>query len=273
MVTIRWTGAAGIEITEDATTLLIDPFHSRPGKLCLFFGRLEAEENVIDRYLDDLRDRTVEAIIASHTHYDHVLDIPLLSQRLECSIIGSRSLGTLLALNGRPGTVTVCAGGEQITLPGGATVTMIRSRHGLVFLGKIPYQGDINPACSLPMRGTDYRVGDAFISKVTIGGTTFMHIGSANFVEREIEGHRCDVLFMAVPGWKKSPGYCSRLLQIVQPKVIVPFHYDDFSSPLQKDRVIHSIPFQDMRGFLNSVSSHVPGCEIRMVRPFEKMTF
>lgn len=273
MATIRWTGAAGIEITEGTTALLIDPFHSRPGKLRLIFGHPEADKKIIDRYLDDLRDWTVEAIIASHTHYDHVLDIPSFERRLGCRIIGSRSLGTLMELNGRPETVSVCEGGEHITLPGGAAVTMIRSRHGLVFLGRIPYQGDIRPACRLPMRGTDYRVGDVFIAKVTIGGVTLMHVGSANFVEREIEGHRCDILFMTVPGWNKTPGYCTRLLQIIRPKVIVPFHYDDFTSLLGKGGKVHYFPFQDMRGFLARVSSSVPGCEIRMVRPFEEMTF
>jgi hypothetical protein len=32
MTSVRWTGAAGLEFTEGEQTILIDPFHSRPGK-------------------------------------------------------------------------------------------------------------------------------------------------------------------------------------------------------------------------------------------------
>ncbi len=272
MVTVRWTGAAGLEIRKEKTTLLIDPFHSRPGKRDLLFGHPAPREDVIDRYVTGLRG-TVTAIIATHTHYDHVLDIPSLERRLGCRVIGSRSLGTLMGLNGRPGIVTVCEGGEQIKLPGGETVTMIRSRHGVVLFGTRPYPGDISPASRLPMRISDYRFGEVFIPKVTIGGVTFMHSGSAGFVEREIEGHRCDVLFMAVPGWKKTPGYCTRLPRLVRPRVIVPIHYDDFSSPLRGNGTTRPLPFQDMRGFLKCISACAPDCAIRMIRPFETMTF
>lgn len=272
MVRVRWTGAAGLEITEGGRIVLVDPYHSRPGKAEILFGRPEPDAEAIDRYLAGLPG-TVEAIVAGHTHIDHVLDIPQLARRLECRVIGSRSLETLMALHGEPGAVTVCEGGERIELPGGAAVTMIRSRHGLVLFGKAPYPGDVSPASRLPMRASDYRYGDAYIPKVEIGGVTFMHVGSANFIESEAEGHRCDVLFMTVPGWKKVPEYCTRLPQILRPEVIVPFHYDDFSSPLRGDGTTRPLPFQDIEGFFRKIAGNVPGCEIRRVRPFEEMTF
>lgn len=272
MVTVCWTGAAGLEITEGERIVLIDPYHSRPGKCASLFGRPEPKAEAIDRYIARLP-RTVEAIVAGHTHIDHVLDIPSLERRLGCRVIGSRSLQTLMTLHGRPGTVTVCEGGERIELPGGAAVTMIRSRHGLVLFGKVPYPGDIDPGCRLPMKASDYRVGDVYIPKVEVGGVTFMHAGSANFIESEIEGHRCDVLFMAVPGWKKTPEYCARFPQIVRPQVIVPLHYDDFSSPLGKDGTMRLLPFQDIEGFYRRAAGSVPGCEMRRVKPFEAMTF
>jgi L-ascorbate metabolism protein UlaG (beta-lactamase superfamily) len=272
MVTVRWTGAAGLEITEGEKTVLIDPYISRAGKFELFFGRPEPNADAIDRYLAGLTG-AVEAIIAGHTHIDHVLDIPQFEQRLACRVIGSQNLETLMALHGRPGTVTVCEGGERIELPGGAAVTMIRSRHGAVLFGKTPYPGDISPGCRVPMRASDYRSGDVYMPKVEAGGVVFMHAGSASFIESEIEGHRCDVLFMAVPGWKKIPEYCTRLPQIVRPRVIVPFHYDDFSSPLRQDGTARPLPLQDISGFFRKVSESVPGCEIRPVRPFEPMIF
>lgn len=272
MIRVRWTGAAGLEITKDKKAVLIDPYLSRSGKLASLFGRPEPDADAIDGYLAHLPG-TVEAIVAGHTHIDHVLDIPFLAQRLGCRVIGSRSLETLMSLYGRPGGVTVCDGGERIELPGEMAITMIRSRHGAVLFGKAPYPGDISPASRLPMRTSDYRFGDVYTPKVEVGGITFMHIGSANFIESEVAGHRCNVLFMAVPGWKRLPEYCTRLPQILRPEVIVPFHYDDFSSPFRKDGTVRPLPLQGIEGFFRRISEENPGCEIRRVRPFEPMTF
>jgi L-ascorbate metabolism protein UlaG (beta-lactamase superfamily) len=98
-------------------------------------------------------------------------------------------------------------------------------------------------------------------------------MGSAHFIEPELEGHYCDVLFMCIPGWKSIPGYTTRLLQIVKPKVIVPFHYDDFSTPISPNGKAGIVPFQDMAGFLKRISQSVPDAEIRVARIFESMSF
>ena len=271
MVKIRWTGAAGVEFTEGGKTVLIDPYHSRPGKFKIFFGRPESNSGLISSYLEKLPGK-LSAIIAGHTHLDHVLDIPEFAKHLECPLIGSKSLETLMNLHEKPGIVTVCKGNERVELPGGAAVTMIRSRHGLVLFERAPYPGEISPENHLPMKASDYRLGDVYMPKLEMGGTIFMHAGSANFIESEIEGHHCDVLFMCVPGWKKIPEYCTRLPAILQPKIIIPFHYDDFSSPMPEDGRAKTLPFQDMPGFLKRVSESAPGAEIRMIHPFESMT-
>ncbi|HPQ45260.1 MAG TPA: MBL fold metallo-hydrolase [Syntrophales bacterium] len=270
MVMIRWTGTAGVECTDGDKTVLIDPYHSRSGKNEIFFGWPEPKSDLIERYLETLPGR-VSAIIAGHTHLDHVLDIPIFARHLACPLIGSASLETLMVLYGKPGTVTVCKGGERIELPGGTAVTMIRSLHGLVLGGKTPYQGEINPENRLPMRAREYRLGDMYMPKVEMGGVIIMHAGSANFIESEIEGHCCDVLFMCVPGWKKIPEYCTRLPEILQPKLIIPFHYDDFFSPISKDGRVRTLPFLDMAGFLKRVSASAPRAEIRTIRPFESL--
>jgi len=63
------------------------------------------------------------------------------------------------------------------------------------------------------------------------------------------------------------------LLQIVKPKIIVPFHYDDFSTPISPNIKAGIVPFQDMAGYLKRVSESVPGVEIRVARISESMSF
>ncbi len=272
MVNVRWTGAAGLEFTHEGLVTLIDPYHSRLGKFDVFFRRLRPKTDAIYRYLDELPGK-LSAIIVGHTHFDHALDIPVFARRFDGPIVGSSSLQTLMEMHGMSKRVTVCKGGERFELPGGAVVTMIPSTHGLVAFGRVPYPGEINPSRHLPLKAGEYRHGTAFIPKLEIGGKTFMHVGSANFIESELEGHHCDILFMCVPGWKKISGYTSRLLQMVKPKIIVPFHYDDFSAPTSLKKQAPTLPLQDMAGFLEAISHSAPDAQIIQAHTFESMSF
>ena len=272
MVEVRWTGAAGLEFVHEGQVILIDPYHSRPGKFQGFFRHVNPKTEVINKYLASLTGE-LSAIIVGHTHLDHALDIPVFAKHFDVPLVGSSSLETLMGIHGVSGRVTVCKGRERVELPGGAAVSMIPSIHGLVALGRTPYAGEIDPEGRLPLKASEYRHGTVFIPKLEIGRTVFMHVGSANFIESELEGHYCDVLFMCVPGWKNIPGYTTRLLQIVKPKVIVPFHYDDFSAPISPDMKAPTLRLQDMAGFLKKISQNAPDAEIRVARIFESMVF
>ena len=83
----------------------------------------------------------------------------------------------------------------------------------------------------------------------------------------------CDVLFMCVPGWKKVPEYTTRLLQIVKPQIVVPFHFDDLSAPLKPNMKAPNMPFQDRPGLLQRISQTAPQAEIRVPQMFETMSF
>jgi glyoxylase-like metal-dependent hydrolase (beta-lactamase superfamily II) len=72
MVSVRWTGAAGLEFTYEGKTWLIDPYLSRVGKATVFFGRPQADREKISRYLETLPGK-LQAVIVGHTHLDHAL--------------------------------------------------------------------------------------------------------------------------------------------------------------------------------------------------------
>ncbi len=272
MVKVRWTGAAGLEFTNEGNTVLIDPYHSRARKSEIFFGRLRPKADRVKRYVEEL-EGDVSSVIISHTHFDHALDVPEIARYLDGPLIGSRSLAALMTLYGKGDSVTICETGKRIELPGGAAATMLPSRHGLVVFGRVPYRGDINSRGKLPLRARDYKLGDIYITRLEVGGTVFMHVGSANCIASELEGHHCDVLFMCVPGWKKVPEYCTRLLEIVRPEIIVPFHFDDFSLPIDSKGTVRSLPFSNISGFLHHVTKGAPRADIRLVKPFEPMVF
>ena len=271
-VNLRWLGTAGVELSCDGQVILIDPYLSRPGKKDIFFHPLIPKREAIKRYIDSI-DGKVRAVIAGHTHFDHALDIPALSRCLDAPIFGSSSLDTLLSISGLSGKTTVCRPQNRIILDSKITISMIPSAHGLVLSRLLLLKGDINPKLTPPLRTHQYRLGAMFTPQVEMGGLTFLHVGSAGYVEKELEGHRCDVLFLCVAGWKKWPKYPQRVIEMVRPSCVIPTHYDDFSAPLMpggKVRVMHSA---DLEGFRDHVRMNRAGLEVRQLEPYIVTSF
>jgi L-ascorbate metabolism protein UlaG (beta-lactamase superfamily) len=272
MVSVRWTGAAGLEFTHEGKTWLIDPYLSRVGKASVFFGRPQPDQETISRYLDALPGQ-LQAILIGHTHLDHALDVPTILKRYPVPLVGSESLETLMAIHGMPGRVTVCRERTRVDLPGGAAVTMIPSRHGLTPFGRVPYPGEIEPGQTPPLKASDYRHGQVFILRLEIGGLSFLHVGTCNLIDAELEGQTSDILFMCLPLWTKIEDYHGRLLSRVRPKIVVPFHFDDFSAPLSKDSTAPSVPWMSEKRFLKRISEEAPNARIVHPALFRTMMF
>lgn len=271
MIHVTWTGAAGLIFEGSGQTILIDPYYTRISILNALFGPIAPDRAAIEAVLPP--GRKISAMIVSHTHTDHVLDVPFLAAQCDGKVVGSRSLDTLMNLNGLSGRTTVCEGGESVSLAQTVSVTMIRSAHGLVTLGKVPFTGEISSSSKLPMKASAYRLGTIFAPKLEIGNRIFLHIGSANFIASELEGHTCDVLFLCVAGWKKRKGYPQEVIDITQPAAIVLLHYDDFSRPHIKGAKTKKLPFVDLKAMVRAINAHVPATELIVAEIGEAMHF
>jgi L-ascorbate metabolism protein UlaG (beta-lactamase superfamily) len=271
-LSIRWLGTAGIELNHDGNLILLDPYFSRLGKKDIFFRPLMPRKDLIGWYINSIGGN-VRAIVTGHTHFDHVLDIPLMAHILDCPVLGSSSLETLLSLSGLPGRVTVCSSKEQIKLGNDISVSMLPSAHGLIFSRLLLLEGDINPGLTMPLRTSQYRLGTMSAPKITMGGLTMIHIGSAGFIEKEFQGHTCDILFMCIAGWKKWPLYPQRVIEILQPSCVIPIHYDDFSIPLMPGWKCPVLRSADLDGFCRHVKMVRPDIEVRKIEPFTAASF
>jgi len=271
MIRVTWTGAAGLQFETGQQTILIDPYHTRVGILHTLTRVITPDEAAITTHLPDMK--KIDAIIVSHTHSDHALDVPYIAGHCNCTVVGSASLNTLMELDALPDRVRICAGGETVPLGDTAAVTMVPSTHGLVALGKVPFPGEIGADSSLPMKASGYRVGTVFAPKLQIQGKCFLHVGSANFIDAEMTGHTCDVLFLCVPGWKKRQGYPLRLIERVQPQTVVLFHHDDFSKPHIKGTRTRSLPFTDIRGMVKTIERYFPGLRVMVPDVYDTLEF
>ena len=271
MIKVRYLGAAGLEFIFQGKTILIDPFISRYTMEELQAGPLVPQANAVNSYLDELQGE-IAAVLMGHTHYDHALDMPIIAKHIKGPLVGSQSLETLMAAHDLPGLVTVCKGGETVDLMPGATVTMLLSKHGIIG-DRVPSPGEIEPNLKPPLLVTDYKLGTICIAKLQLEDLTFMACGSANFIPEELEGHTCDVLFMGAGGWQKTREYVQQLPAMVKPKVIVPYHTDNFFIPIPEDRKTPLMPGLELEKFTEIVSKSAPDAEIRILDTFQYTEF
>ncbi len=250
-ISLCLTGAAGLRISYRDATVLVDPYHTRIGKWAMLFGKAVADKDAVRRHAGNLGSQT--SMVIGHTHFDHAVDVPELAKYVRGPIVGSRSLACLMAAWGMRSRVTVCDGGETEALTPDIRVTMIPSQHGRVMFGRVPYPGDITDSVNPPVKASAYRVGPVFMPKLDIGGTTILHAGSAGFVEETLNGHRADVIFLCVPGWKRMEHYPEKLLEITGARTVVLFHHHDFFRPVIPGKKTPILPGADVPGLVRRI--------------------
>ncbi|HEY1586997.1 MAG TPA: MBL fold metallo-hydrolase, partial [Polyangia bacterium] len=204
---IRWLGTAGHVIETATTTLLIDPFLTRPS-LAQLTGRIAPDESAIRARLP----ARVDAVLCGHSHFDHLLDAPFIARTTGAVLAGSGTTAAFARASGvaESQLIIVPPSGRTFTV-GDATIRFVPSLHGRIVFGHVPFTGEVASAPTLPARAWHYRMGGAFGILVEAGGVRVYHNGSADLIDDELEGERADVLLVGLAGRKNTRDYLRRL--------------------------------------------------------------
>ncbi len=250
-VNIRYLGTAGFVIEGGGQTIVIDPYVSRPGFIQSTFKGVRPDADLVRQYVPRADD-----VLIGHSHIDHILDAPELCRQTGARFIGSESAAIAARAYGLPPEqIVVASHGDEIS-SGDAVVRAIESKHGKVLLGTIPYPGEIAADFSWPARSKDLRVGKVLNWHLSIGGVSIVHIDSADYLEDHFRGLTADILCLCAVGRKHRPNYTRNVIDILQPKYVIPCHWDNFfrsaSTPLRP------ILFVDLPGFVKEIANCGP---------------
>jgi L-ascorbate metabolism protein UlaG (beta-lactamase superfamily) len=246
-VRLTWLGTAGFIVEAGKTTLLVDPFLTRPG-LRRALGRMVPDDLAIARHVP----RRVDAILCGHSHYDHVADAPRIAKITRAKLVGSGSTCAWGRAEGlaEDQLVPISGDGGAVRF-GEVEVRFVPSLHGKVLLGRVPLVGDVGRTPRGPGRLWQYKMGGAFGILIRAPGVTIYHNGSADLIDAELDGERADVLIAGLAGWQRTERYVERLISLLDPKLVVPTHHDAFFAPLE--RGLHLLPGVDIDGFVSKV--------------------
>lgn len=218
---IHWLGTAGVELEFDGQRLLIDPYLSRVPIWNLFFGRPHPKETLIQRVL-----RPARAVLVTHSHYDHLMDVPVVCRLLGAAAFGSANTCALLAASGVPNSLrTEITPGDRRSL-GPFSVDVFQGEHGRM-LGLLPFRGRLSRRLSYPFRLADYRMDGMLSFRVEAGGFSVLVWNSPH-----AEGIPESDALLFNPLWGAQA--CAQAAKSCGARWVVPIHWDDFFSPLDK---------------------------------------
>lgn len=254
---LAWLGTAGWIVRSERTTLLLDPFLTRPGLARTALAPLVPDEAAASRWLP----ARVDAVLCGHSHYDHLLDAPSIARRTGARLIGSASTCAFGRAAGvaESALVEVPPDGRTLTV-GDLEIRFVPSRHGRLARMWVPFPGEVRAPPPLPRRVWHYRMGGAFGILVRAPGATVYHNGSADLVDAALEGARADVLLVGLAGRRATRDYLARLCERLAPSLVVPTHHDAFFAPLE--RGVHLLPGIDLDGFAGEARRVAPNATI-----------
>jgi L-ascorbate metabolism protein UlaG (beta-lactamase superfamily) len=228
---IAWLGVSGYRITYEGVSLFIDPYVSRvPLRSLLLRRPAMPDDALIDRYA--VAPGPVAGVLVGHTHFDHAVDAPALARRHRTKAYGSSSLGHLMRLHGLGDQAVEVVPHRPYEL-GPFVVRFTPSRHSKLLFGrKVPMDGELTCEHLDGLAPGAYRCGAVYGIRIEVAGISLYHQGSANLDDRELRDEPVDVFLAGVAGRQVTPRYWERILPRLDPRIVVPTHYDDFFAPL-----------------------------------------
>lgn len=228
---VEWLGVSGYRLTCEGRTLFIDPYVSRVPFRDLLLRRPAAPDPAaLDRFVRAPGE--VVGVLVGHTHFDHAVDAPAIARRFDCKAYGSSSLVSLMGLHGLADRAVEVEPYRTYEL-GPFAVSFTPSVHSKLLLGlAVPYDGELTCEHLDGLSPGAYRCGRVWGISIEVAEVRFYHQGSANLIDDAIREREVDVFLAGVAGRSFTRDYWKRILPRLNPRAVVPTHYDNFFRPL-----------------------------------------
>lgn len=228
-VRVTYLGTNGYQFEFKGHALLVDPYFSRVDLLSVALGsRIQPNISRINDGLRHLAQTSpkMDAILVTHGHFDHLLDVPALMAKTPARLIASASSVDLVKQAGAASGDAVKPG--DVRRIGPWKIRVLSATHDRLF-GKVPFdQPRSQPEA--PERPSDWICGEPLAFLIEGNGQR-IYIDSGGTPAQLPPNESVDLAILGVA----LPDSRARLrvaLERLRPRYILPSHQDDFFRPL-----------------------------------------
>jgi L-ascorbate metabolism protein UlaG (beta-lactamase superfamily) len=281
-VTLTYLGTAGWQISDEKTVILLDPYISRingPAPPGGGSGHTVADDSrpqlgwndkaTADESAIDKRISRADFVLVTHTHYDHILDVPHIVLKTGATVIGTESTANVLRAYSVPEQqIITVRGGEDYQFPG-FSVKVIPSIHSP--LDHKHYFSSATAPAGLKAPLTLEQIhpeGGTLAYLIRIQGHQILAFGGNNYIEREIVGLEPDVALVGAGASRRDIyDYSGRLMRALHnPLLVLPTHWDNFLVPYEASQQ----PALDaLKSFIEEIETASPKTKVVVPMYFE----
>jgi L-ascorbate metabolism protein UlaG (beta-lactamase superfamily) len=230
-VRVTYLGVNGYQFETGGHALLVDPYFSRVGLCAVAFNqRVEPDEYRLRQGLAHVRPR-VDAVLVTHAHIDHLLDVPPLMRRTGARLVAGPTAVNQARSLGIPAAQCRPVKGGDVRRIGPWTIRVIAAKHDRLF-GSVPIPGVRTEPGPPPTRPKDWVVGEPLAFIIEAAGKR-IYIESGGMPDLLPPNTKVDlaIVGVALPDARRHFAPAVRRLH---PRFTLPSHQDDFFQPLDR---------------------------------------
>ena len=238
-VRVTYLGTNGYQFEFKGHALLVDPYFSRVDLPSAAFGvRIQPDASRINEGLRRLAPKA-DAILVTHGHFDHLLDVPVVMTITRAHLIASASSVDLAKRAGASSGDAVKPG--DVRRIGPWKIRVLSATHDRL-LGKVPFDRSRSQAGSLagtpakvgpPQRAADWICGEPLAFLVEANGQR-IYVDSGGTPAQLPPNERVDLAILGV-ALPDSRDRLHAAIDRLHPRYILPSHQDDFFRPLDAE--------------------------------------
>jgi L-ascorbate metabolism protein UlaG (beta-lactamase superfamily) len=281
-VVLRYLGTAGWEITDGSTVVLIDPYLSRihgPAPPGGGSGHPMAGDTRRAYGWSDIASPDVAAIdshiqkadfvLVTHTHYDHILDVPHIALKTGAVVIGTESTENVMRAYAVPEEHLITVRGGEDYQFGSFSLRVIPSIHSPLDHKRYFSSATAPAGMKAPLTLEQiHPEGGTLAYLIRFHGHQILAFGGMNYIEREIVGLEPDVALIGAGASRKEIyDYSGRLMRDLRyPAIVFPTHWDNFLAPYGASQ---QTALEALQSFIQEIEAASPKTKVIVPKYFE----